>query len=162
VTSFAYNLGLGAFKVSTLRRKCQARAWREAGAQFLLWDKAGGVCCAAPRRRAENVRWRLRFLIVRVQARLEIADLDGGVQRQWIDRRFVAFNFKIDTTHFTANFRQQGTELNGSFGIFRKKGTDLAGIGEFAAIRFRDALLDVLDCFRWMHWFHFAIEKCGA
>jgi lysozyme len=42
VTSFAYNLGLGAFKASTLRRKCLARAWSEAGAQFPRWNKAGG------------------------------------------------------------------------------------------------------------------------
>lgn len=42
VTSFAYNLGLGAFKCSTLRRKCLARQWAAAGAEFPKWDKAGG------------------------------------------------------------------------------------------------------------------------
>lgn len=41
-TSFAYNVGLGAFKASTLRRKCLARNWPAASAQFPRWDKAGG------------------------------------------------------------------------------------------------------------------------
>lgn len=43
VTSFAYNVGLGALAASTLRRKCNARDWRAAGAQFPRWDKAGGI-----------------------------------------------------------------------------------------------------------------------
>lgn len=42
VTSLAYNVGLGAFKASTLRRKCLAREWSAAGAQFPRWNKAGG------------------------------------------------------------------------------------------------------------------------
>lgn len=42
VTSFAYNVGLGALKASTLRRKCLAREWGAAGAQFGRWNKAGG------------------------------------------------------------------------------------------------------------------------
>lgn len=42
VTSFAYNLGLGAFAASTLRRKCRAKQWRAAGAEFAKWKFAGG------------------------------------------------------------------------------------------------------------------------
>lgn len=42
VTSFAYNVGLGALKASTLRRKCLAQQWRAAGTEFPKWDKAGG------------------------------------------------------------------------------------------------------------------------
>lgn len=42
VTSMAYNVGLGAFKASTLRRKCLARQWIGAGAEFHKWNKAGG------------------------------------------------------------------------------------------------------------------------
>lgn len=42
VTSFAYNVGLGALKASTLRRKCLAKDWRGAGEQFARWDRAGG------------------------------------------------------------------------------------------------------------------------
>ena len=42
VTSFAYNLGLGAFKASTLRRKCRAKNWVAAAAEFQKWNKAGG------------------------------------------------------------------------------------------------------------------------
>lgn len=42
VTSFAYNLGLGAFKASTLRRKCRGKQWRAAAAEFPKWNKAGG------------------------------------------------------------------------------------------------------------------------
>jgi lysozyme len=42
VTSFAYNLGLGALKCSTMRRKILAQQWGAAGAEFPKWDKAGG------------------------------------------------------------------------------------------------------------------------
>lgn len=42
VTSFSYNLGLGSFKASTLRRKCRAKAWGAAAAEFPKWNKAGG------------------------------------------------------------------------------------------------------------------------
>lgn len=42
VTSFAYNLGLGAFKASTLRRKCLREDWSGAGAEFPKWRFAGG------------------------------------------------------------------------------------------------------------------------
>lgn len=42
VTSFAYNLGLGALRASTLRRRCAARAWAAAGAEFPKWRFAGG------------------------------------------------------------------------------------------------------------------------
>ena len=43
VTSFAYNLGLGALKASTLRRKCLANQWGAASAEFPKWNKAGGI-----------------------------------------------------------------------------------------------------------------------
>jgi lysozyme len=42
VTSFAYNLGLGALAASTLRRKCRSRNWNGAAAEFPKWNKAGG------------------------------------------------------------------------------------------------------------------------
>jgi lysozyme len=42
VTSFAYNLGLGAFKASTLRRKCLRDDWNGASAEFPKWRFAGG------------------------------------------------------------------------------------------------------------------------
>lgn len=41
-TSFAYNLGLGAFRASTLRRKCLRGEWAEAAREFAKWNKAGG------------------------------------------------------------------------------------------------------------------------
>lgn len=41
-TSLAYNVGLGAFTASTLRRKCRARVWGAAAAEFPKWNKAGG------------------------------------------------------------------------------------------------------------------------
>lgn len=63
VTSFAYNLGLGAFRASTLRRKCLARAWGEAGAQFPRWDKAGGR--------------RVRGLVLRRAAERKVFDSGG-------------------------------------------------------------------------------------
>jgi lysozyme len=42
VTSFAYNLGLGALSASTLRRKIRRRDWGGAGAEFPKWRFAGG------------------------------------------------------------------------------------------------------------------------
>lgn len=42
VTSFAYNLGLGALSASTLRRKIRRRDWAGAGAEFPKWRFAGG------------------------------------------------------------------------------------------------------------------------
>jgi lysozyme len=42
VTSFSYNLGLGAFKASGLRRRCLAKQWGAAGAEFPKWRFAGG------------------------------------------------------------------------------------------------------------------------
>lgn len=42
VTSMAYNVGIGSFKASTLRRKCRARNWNAAAAELPKWNKAGG------------------------------------------------------------------------------------------------------------------------
>lgn len=40
--SLAYNIGVGAFKASTVRRKINAGDVAGAGAAFKLWNKAGG------------------------------------------------------------------------------------------------------------------------
>lgn len=42
VTSFAYNLGLGAYQASTMRRMIDKGRWRDAAAQFDRWVLAGG------------------------------------------------------------------------------------------------------------------------
>jgi lysozyme len=42
VTSFAYNLGLGALSASTLRRKIRRKDWDGAGAEFPKWKFGGG------------------------------------------------------------------------------------------------------------------------
>lgn len=42
VTSFAYNLGLGALSASTLRRKIRRRDWGGAGREFPKWRFGGG------------------------------------------------------------------------------------------------------------------------
>lgn len=42
LTSFAYNVGLGAFRSSTLLRMYNAGDRKGAAGQFLRWDKAGG------------------------------------------------------------------------------------------------------------------------
>lgn len=42
VTSFAYNVGLGAYQSSTLRRRIDVAAWDEAAKEFGKWTKAGG------------------------------------------------------------------------------------------------------------------------
>lgn len=40
--SFCYNLGLGAYSKSTLRKKVNAKLWDEAALEFMRWVNAGG------------------------------------------------------------------------------------------------------------------------
>lgn len=40
--SLAYNIGLGAFNASTVKRKTNDGEWEAAARAFLLWNKAGG------------------------------------------------------------------------------------------------------------------------
>jgi len=57
VADFAYNLGLGALRSSTLRRKILAEDWDGAGAEFGRWVRAGGkVLRGLVLRRAEEAR----------------------------------------------------------------------------------------------------------
>lgn len=42
ITSFTFNVGIGALRASTLRRKINAELWEEVPAQLLRWNKAGG------------------------------------------------------------------------------------------------------------------------
>lgn len=42
ITDFVYNLGIGNYKASTLKRKIDAGKWDEAVEQILKWNKAGG------------------------------------------------------------------------------------------------------------------------
>jgi lysozyme len=41
-TSLAYNIGLGAFKASSVSRKTRNHDWAGAADSFLLWNKGGG------------------------------------------------------------------------------------------------------------------------
>lgn len=40
--SLAYNIGLGAFNASTVKRKTNEGEWEGAAKAFLLWNKSGG------------------------------------------------------------------------------------------------------------------------
>jgi lysozyme len=40
--SLAYNIGVGAFRVSSVCRLSKQREWEKAAKSFLLWNKAGG------------------------------------------------------------------------------------------------------------------------
>lgn len=51
LTSFAYNLGLGALKGSTLLKYLNAGNYQAAANQFLRWDKAGGKVLSGLTRR---------------------------------------------------------------------------------------------------------------
>ncbi len=42
ITSLTYNIGVGALRASTLRRRVNAQAWDDVPAQFLRWTRAGG------------------------------------------------------------------------------------------------------------------------
>lgn len=53
---FAFNVGIGALRNSTLRRKVNAGAWNEVPAQLLRWNKAGGkVLRGLTRRRQAEI-----------------------------------------------------------------------------------------------------------
>lgn len=53
---FAFNLGAGNLRASTLRRKVNAGHWDEVPAQFMRWNKAGGrVLRGLTRRRQAEV-----------------------------------------------------------------------------------------------------------
>lgn len=56
LVSFTYNVGISAFKNSTLLKCLNARYYREAAKEFERWNKAGGKVLAglAKRRRAEK------------------------------------------------------------------------------------------------------------
>lgn len=51
LTSFAYNLGIGALKGSTLLKYLNAGNYQAAANQFLRWDKAGGKVLSGLTRR---------------------------------------------------------------------------------------------------------------
>lgn len=60
MVSLAYNIGLGAFAASTVRRRHNARQSFRAGLAFMLWNKAGGrtLLGLTLRRRAERRLYR--------------------------------------------------------------------------------------------------------
>jgi len=60
-TSLAYNIGVGAFGVSSVRRKTDRREYPGAADSFLLWNKAGGRVLRGLtlRRQAERLRYLL-------------------------------------------------------------------------------------------------------
>lgn len=55
ITDFVYNLGIGRYRGSTLRRKINEQDWTGAREQLLLWTKSGGRVLPGlvRRRRAE-------------------------------------------------------------------------------------------------------------
>jgi lysozyme len=42
ISSFIYNLGAGAYRGSTLRKRINASDWEGAKEQIIKWNKAGG------------------------------------------------------------------------------------------------------------------------
>jgi len=56
LTDFAFNLGVGALKTSTLRRRVNAGQWDDVPVQLLRWNKAGGkVLRGLTRRRQAEI-----------------------------------------------------------------------------------------------------------
>jgi lysozyme len=57
LVDFAFNLGEGNLRASTLRRKVNAGAWDEVPTQFMRWNRAGGIVLPGlTRRRAAEAR----------------------------------------------------------------------------------------------------------
>lgn len=60
IVSFAYNLGVGRLRASTLRRRVNERDWPAAAEQLARWTRAGGrVLPGLVRRRAAEARYLL-------------------------------------------------------------------------------------------------------
>lgn len=57
ITDFAYNLGVGRYRSSTLRRRVNEKDWDGAIEQIMLWTKAGGKTLPGlvKRRKAESL-----------------------------------------------------------------------------------------------------------
>ena len=57
ITDFAYNLGVGRYRGSTLRRKVNEQNWDEAVEQLMLWTRGGGKVLPGlvKRRQAEAI-----------------------------------------------------------------------------------------------------------
>lgn len=53
IISFAYNCGLGNYRVSTLRRRVNEENWTEASREILRWNKAAGRVLAGLTRRRQ-------------------------------------------------------------------------------------------------------------
>lgn len=56
LVSFAYNVGSGALKNSTLLRKLNQKDYKGAAEEFLKWNKAGGKVLSGLKRRRETER----------------------------------------------------------------------------------------------------------
>ena len=56
IVDYAYNLGIGRLQTSTLKRKINARDWKGAAEQLMLWTKGGGKVLRGlvERRKAEK------------------------------------------------------------------------------------------------------------
>ncbi len=60
LTSFAYNCGLGNYRISTLRRRVNQCDWPEAAREIMKWNKAAGrVMVGLTRRRAAEAAFLL-------------------------------------------------------------------------------------------------------
>ena len=57
IISFAYNCGLGNYRISTLRKRVNEKNWEEAAVEILKWNKAGGKVLKGltRRRKAESL-----------------------------------------------------------------------------------------------------------
>ena len=77
VVSFAYNLGVGAFRASTLRRRINSGNWWDVPHQFSRWNKAGGrVLRGLVRRRRAEAELFMRGVL---QAGYIVVDRKGKV-----------------------------------------------------------------------------------
>ena len=53
LVSFAYNCGLGNYRISTLRKRVNAKDWRGAAQEIVKWNKASGRVMAGLTRRRQ-------------------------------------------------------------------------------------------------------------
>lgn len=77
--SLCYNIGVGAFRKSSVARFCNAQQWKKAADAFSLWNKAGGkVLPGLTRRRAAEAALFMRNTVTsREEIRPEVDEPKG-------------------------------------------------------------------------------------
>ena len=83
LVSFTYNIGLGAFKTSTLLKKLNAKDYGGASKEFLRWNKSNGVILNGLKRRRNAEKALFDKIPVQVVYVVKKGDTLGEIARKY-------------------------------------------------------------------------------